>query len=54
MTDINKPEVSRTIATTYEILVTFIAAVTAFFLYASFFTPMGTVGIAASIVSAFI
>jgi len=54
MTDINKPEVSRTIATTYEILVTFIAAVTAFFLYASFFTPMGTVGIAASIVSAFV
>jgi len=54
MTAINKPEVSRTIATTYGILVIFIAALTAFFLCASFFTPMGTVGIAASIVSAFI
>jgi hypothetical protein len=53
MSIINKPEVSRTIALAYEILVIFIAAVTVFFLYAAFFTPLGIIGgIIASIVSA--
>jgi len=51
---VNKPEVSRAIAFSYEVLAIFIAAVAGFFIYAAFFTPMGTVGIAAAIVSAFI
>jgi hypothetical protein len=53
MSIINKPEVSKTIALAYEVLVIFIAAVTVFFLYAAFFTPLGIIGgIIASIVSA--
>ena len=54
MDTINKPDVSRAIALMYEVLVIFIAAVTVFFVYAAFFTPMGMVGIVASIVSAFV
>lgn len=52
MNIINKPDVSRAIALMYEVLVVFIAAVTVFFFYAAFFTPMGIIGIVASIVSA--
>lgn len=51
---INEPEVSRAIGLSYKALVVFIAAVTVFFSYAAFFTPMGTTGIAAAIVSAFV
>lgn len=51
---VNKPEVSRAIALCYEVLAIFIAAVAGFFVYAAFFTPMGTVGIVAAIVSAFV
>ena len=54
MSIINKPDVSRAIALIYEALVIFIAAVTVFFFFAAFFTPMGIVGIATSIVSAFV
>ncbi len=52
MSIINKPDVSRVIAISYGVLVVFIAAVTVFFSYAAFFTPMGTIGIVATIVSA--
>jgi hypothetical protein len=48
---VNKPEAR---ALSYEVVAIFIAAVTGFFVYAAFFTPMGTVGIAAAIVSAFV
>ena len=51
---VNKPAVSRSIALMYEVLVFFIAAVTVFFSYAAFFTPMGIAGVVASIVSAFV
>lgn len=54
MSVINKPEVSRAIALSYKALVVFIAAVTVFFFFAAFFTPMGNIGIAATIVSAFV
>ncbi len=54
MNVINKPDVSRAIALMYGVLIVFIAAVTVFFLYAAFFTPMGILGIVASIVSAFV
>lgn len=54
MSVINKPDVSRAIALSYGALVVFIAAVTVFFFYAAFFTPMGNIGIAATIVSAFV
>lgn len=54
MSIVNKPSVSKAIALMYEALVIFIAAVTVFFFYAAFFTPMGIVGIVASIVSAFV
>jgi len=54
MSVINKPEVSRAIALSYKALVVFIAAVTVFFFFAAFFTPMGSIGIAAAIVSAFV
>lgn len=54
MNVVNKPDVSRAIALTYGALVVFIAAVTVFFFYAAFFTPMGFVGVVASIVSAFV
>jgi len=50
----NKPDVSRAIALSYKALVVFIAAVTVFFFFAAFFTPMGTIGIAATVVSAFV
>ena len=51
---VNRPEVSKTIMWVYAILVIFIAALAVFFAYAAFFTPMGMIGIAASIVSAFV
>jgi len=51
---INKPNVLRAIAVTYEALVIFIAAVMVFFFLAAFFTPMGIVGMVASIASAFV
>ncbi|NIN53201.1 MAG: hypothetical protein GTO23_08620 [Nitrososphaeria archaeon] len=52
---INKPEISRIIALSYEALLVFIVAVVVFFVYAAFFTPMGfIVGVAASITSAFV
>ena len=54
MSVINKPEVSRAIALSYKALAFFIAAVTVFFFFAAFFTPMGTIGIAAAVVSAFV
>lgn len=54
MSIINKPDVSRVIALSYGALVVFIAAVTVFFSYAAFFTPMGNIGIVATIVSAFV
>lgn len=54
MSVINKPDVSRAIALVYEALFTFIVALAVLFLYLAFSTPMGTVGIAASIVSAFV
>ena len=51
----NKPEVSKITALSYGILFIFVAAIAMFFLYATFFTPMGLiVGIVASVVSAFI
>jgi len=51
---INKPEVSKTIAITYGILLIFLTALSVFFFYAAFYTSMGIVGIAAAIVSALI
>ena len=55
MSVINKPEVSKTTALVYWILVLFILTITVFFFYAAFFTPMGVIfGIVASIVSAFV
>ena len=54
MSVINKPNVSRAIALSYEILFIFMIAVTVFFLYCAFLTPMGIVGSAASLVSTFV
>lgn len=54
MSIVNRPEVSKIIMWVYAILVIFIAALAVFFAYAAFFTPMGMIGIAASIVSAFV
>ncbi len=54
MSIINKPDVSRAIALSYGVLVVFIAAVTVFFSYAAFFTPMGTIGMITSIISALV
>ncbi len=54
MSIVNKPNISRTIVLSYEILFTFMIAVTIFFLYCAFFTPMGIVGVAASFVSTFV
>jgi len=46
---VNKPEVSTFVKWCYQILVIFIATLMVFFAYASFFTPMGSLGIAALI-----
>ena len=46
---INQPLVSKTIALAYGVLCTLIAALIIFFLYASYFTPMGISGFVAAI-----
>jgi len=51
---VNKPEVSKAVAWMYGGIVIFIAVLMVFFAYASFFTPMGVMGIVASIVLAFV
>jgi hypothetical protein len=51
---VNTPRVSRFIAGTYAGLAVFIAAIIAFFAYASFFTPFGIVGLAATAVLTFV
>ena len=51
---VNEPEVSKAVAWMYGSIVIFIAALIVFFAYASFFTPMGVMGIVASIVLAFV
>jgi hypothetical protein len=50
----NEPEVSNAVAWLYGGIVVFIAALMVFFAFASFFTPMGLTGIAASVVVAFV
>jgi hypothetical protein len=50
----NEPEVSRAVVWLYGAIAVFIAALTVFFAFAGFFTPMGATGIAASVVSAFV
>lgn len=49
MNTVNKPEVSKTTSWMYGAIVVFIAAMGAAFAFAGFLTPMGTVGIAASL-----
>ena len=51
---INEPEVSKAITWSYGGIAIFIAALIPFFVFAGFFTPMGWIGIIASIVSAFV
>jgi hypothetical protein len=51
---VNKPRVSKVIAGTYMVFVFFIAVLIVFFAYASFFTPMGIMGLAAVAVSIFV
>jgi hypothetical protein len=51
---VNSPKVSRFVARSYVAIAVFIAAVIAFFAYASFFTPMGVLGLAAVAVSVFV
>ena len=51
---VNKPEVSKTTAWSYGVLVVFIASVIAFFVFAASFTPLGLIGVVASIVVAFV
>ncbi|MCW4015743.1 MAG: PH domain-containing protein [Candidatus Bathyarchaeota archaeon] len=48
MNTVNSPEVAKTTAWMYWGIVVFLAAMGVFFVFASFLTPMGTVGIAAS------
>ena len=50
----NEPEVSNAVAWLYGGIVVFIAALMVFFAFAGFFTPMGVMGIAASVVLAFV
>jgi uncharacterized membrane protein YdbT with pleckstrin-like domain len=47
---VNKPEVSKVIALLYWSIVVFLAAMGVSFAFAGFLTPMGTVGIVASVV----
>ena len=51
---INKPNVSGAIALSYKVLAVFVVAVAVFFFLAAVFTPMGTIGIVATIVSALV
>ncbi|MGQ9460573.1 MAG: PH domain-containing protein [Candidatus Bathyarchaeaceae archaeon] len=51
---VNRPRVSKFIAGLYVGLVVFIAALTIFFTYASFFTPMGILGLTAVVVLIFV
>ncbi len=51
---VNKPEVSTSVKWIYQVLVIFIATLMVFFAYASFFTPMGSLGIAALIGTAIV
>ncbi len=49
MSVVNKPVVSKTIALAYKVVAILIAALTVFFVYAAFFTPMGVfIGVSAS------
>lgn len=48
---VNRPKVSRFVAGTYVAFAVFIVAVIAFFVYSSFFTPMGILGLAAVLVA---
>ncbi|MDH5734053.1 MAG: PH domain-containing protein [Candidatus Bathyarchaeota archaeon] len=54
MSLVNRPRVSKYVAGSYIVLVIFIAAVIAFFVYAGLFTPMGNVGLIAAVVSIFV
>jgi len=51
---VNRPRVSKFIAGLYIGLVVFIAALIVFFTYASFFTPMGILGLTAVVVLIFV
>ncbi|UCC58739.1 MAG: hypothetical protein JSW14_02155 [Candidatus Bathyarchaeum sp.] len=54
MNVVNEPEVSKTVVWLYGVLVVFIAALMLFFIFATFFTPLGLIGVVASIVVAFV
>ena len=54
MNIVNEPEVSKSVVWMYGGIVVFITALMVFFVYAGFFTPMGVMGIVASIVVAFV
>ncbi len=49
MNSVNKPEVSKSTALMYGVIVVFLAAMGVSFAFAAFLTPMGTAGIAASL-----
>ena len=49
MNVVNQPVVSRNVTLAYGVLATFIAALVIFFVYAAFFTPMGTGGFVAAL-----
>ena len=49
MNSVNKPEVSKSTALMYGVIIVFLAAMGLSFAFAAFLTPMGTVGIAASL-----
>ncbi len=51
MNVVNRPRISTFVATIYFVLVVFIAACAGFFTYATFFTPMGSFGLPAIVVS---
>ena len=49
MNTVNKPVVSKNVTLAYGVLATFVAALTTFFIYTAFFTPMGTGGLVAAL-----
>ena len=49
MNSVNKPEVSKSTALMYGIIIVFLAAMGVSFAFAAFLTPMGTAGFAASL-----
>ncbi len=55
MSIVNRPKISKAIAATYEVIVVFMTAITALFVWLTVFTPIGVIaGVIASIAFAFV